>query len=69
MKSSAKQEQIHRQNRVVVATGEGEWTRDGPGFWGQQGQAIRYRMGEQQGPALQTENYVQYPLINHNERI
>ena len=63
MKSSAQQEQIHRQNRVVVATGEGDWRRDGLGFWGQKGQNIRYRMGKQADPTLQTENLKFYFLL------
>ena len=31
-------------------------------------QTITSRMDKQQGPTVQDSNYIQYPVINHNEK-
>ena len=34
----------------------------------EQMQTSKYRMDKQQGPTVYTGNYIQYPVINHNEK-
>ena len=46
----------------------GGWEREGVGIWGLQVQTSKYRMDKQQAPTVYTGNYIQYPVINHNEK-
>ena len=41
------------ENRLVVAKGEGGGGRDGLGVWGEQMQAVIYRLDKQQDPTVQ----------------
>ena len=54
MNLSAKQKQIHRPGEQTCGCQEErDWGRDGVGDWGQQMQAIIYRMDKEQDPNVQ----------------
>ena len=61
---STKHEQSHRRREQ---TWRERMRREGLGVWGQQMQTIIYITGKQQGPKSMG-NYIQYPVINRNEK-
>ena len=65
MNISMKQKQTHIENRLVVAKGEG----DGGGKdweFGISRCKLLYVEWINKVPLYSTENYIQYPVINHN---
>ena len=49
----------------MVSKGEG-MGKNGLGVWDSQMQTITHRMGNNKVLLGSTENYIQYPVINHN---
>ena len=53
----------------MVTKEERRWGSDKLGVRGQQIQTITYKIDKQRGPTLySTGDYIQYPIINHNEK-
>ena len=60
-----KDSQTQKEQTCGCQGGE-RWGRDRLGVWGQQMQAITYRMDEQQGLTIQHRELYSIPMINHN---
>ena len=56
------------EEKCMVTKGERWWRRDKLGSWSQQIHTIMYKADKQQGLIYNTENYIQYSVINHNEK-
>ena len=65
-----KQKQTHRhREQTCVCQGWEAGERNALRVWDQKMQTIICRMDEQQGPTVyRTGNYIQYAVINHNEK-
>ena len=63
------QKQTHRfREQTVVAKGEQGWRREGMGVWDQHMQNMIYTMYINKVLPENTGNYIQLPVINHNEK-
>ena len=64
-----KQKQTHRKRRQTYGYQEERGLgRDKLGVWDQQIQTTIYKIEKQQGPTVKHRNYIQYPIINQNEK-
>ena len=69
MNISTEQKQTHRHRDQICGCQDGMGRkRDALGIWSWQMQTITFRMDKQQGPTVQTENYIQSSGISCNQK-